>query len=55
MTPLTVQAANCAPPIGCNNYGIGSVTQASGHIGDWVLSTNGSIITYQPDSRFRPF
>ncbi len=55
ITPLTVQAGNCAPPLGCENYGTGSVTQATGHIGDWVLSANGSIITYQPDSRFWPF
>jgi hypothetical protein len=55
MTPLTVQAGNCAPPLGCENYGIGSVTQSTGHIGNWVLSANGGIITYQPDSRFWPF
>ncbi len=60
MTPLTgripadcLQPANL-PPSGCS-YGISSVPQITGHIGDWVLSTNGAVATYQPADRFWPF
>jgi ABC-type transport system involved in multi-copper enzyme maturation permease subunit len=60
MTPLTgripadcLQPANL-PPGGCS-YGISSVPQITGHIGDWVLSTNGTLATYQPAGRFWPF
>jgi ABC-type transport system involved in multi-copper enzyme maturation permease subunit len=60
MTPVTGQiTANCLqsagpPPSGCG-YGISSVPQITGHIGDWVLSTNGNLVTYQPSDRFWPF
>ena len=40
---------NRPQPTGCT--GISSVPQATGHIGDWVLSANG-LITYQPADRF---
>jgi ABC-type transport system involved in multi-copper enzyme maturation permease subunit len=53
MTPLTVQG-NCGPPGGCG-MGIGFVPQATGHIGDLVLSINGNLISYQPADRFWPF
>jgi ABC-type transport system involved in multi-copper enzyme maturation permease subunit len=54
MTPLTVQV-NCPPTNACGT-GIGSVPQATGHIGDWVLgmNRNGGFI-YQPADRFWPF
>jgi hypothetical protein len=52
MTPLTARQ-NCGPT-SCG-YGIGLVPQATGRIGDWVLSQNGSVITYQPAGRFWPF
>jgi ABC-type transport system involved in multi-copper enzyme maturation permease subunit len=51
MTPLTA-TANCTH--GCGE-GIGFVPQATGRIGDLVLSINGSVVTYQPASRFWPF
>jgi ABC-type transport system involved in multi-copper enzyme maturation permease subunit len=53
MTPLTVHA-NCAAPPGCN-YGINSVPEASGHIGDWVLGLAHGAYTYQPADRFWHF
>jgi ABC-type transport system involved in multi-copper enzyme maturation permease subunit len=58
LTPLTTQSAcqanGTAGPIGCS-YGISSVPQITGHIGDWVLSMNNGVITYQPADRFWPF
>ena len=53
MTPLTVQG-NCGPPNGCGQ-GLGFVPQATGRIGDLVLSINGNVVTYQPADRFWPF
>jgi ABC-type transport system involved in multi-copper enzyme maturation permease subunit len=60
MTPVTGRiSANCLPsaglpPSGCG-YGISSVPQITGRIGDWVLSTNRTLVTYQPANRFWPF
>jgi hypothetical protein len=58
LTPLTTQAACLANgstgPLNCS-YGISSVPQITGHIGDWVLSLHGNVITYQPADRFWPF
>jgi ABC-type transport system involved in multi-copper enzyme maturation permease subunit len=56
MTPLTLAqtSLNCGPPHGCG-YGISSVPQITGHIGDWVLGMSHGIITYQPADRFWPF
>jgi len=58
MTPLTV-ADLCGPggPNGPGNcgMGIGFVPQATGRVGDLILSMNGNLITYQPASRFWPF
>ena len=53
MAPLTVQRY-CGPPNGCG-YGLGSVPQATGRIGDLVLSINRNTITYQPADRFWSF
>ncbi len=55
MTPLTMAHTqlNCAPPNQCG-YGISSVPQITGHIGDWVLSAM-PVISYQPADRFWPF
>ena len=43
MTPLTMAGTQvrCGPPNGCG-WGIGSVPQTTGHIGDLVLSANGT-------------
>jgi ABC-type transport system involved in multi-copper enzyme maturation permease subunit len=60
LTPLTRQVtANCLhptgpPPSGCG-YGISSVPQITGRIGDVVLNINRNLVTYQPASRFWPF
>ena len=56
MTPLTMawSRLNCGPPNGCG-YGITSVPQITGRIGDWVLSMHGGHITYQPAGRFWTF
>jgi len=57
MTPATGPvSANCtSPQLGCG-YGISSVPQITGHIGDLVLSMNpGNLVTYQPADRFWPF
>ena len=35
--------------------GIGFVPQATGRIGDLVLSINGNVVTYQPADRFWSF
>jgi len=51
LAPLTT-TVNCTH--GCG-YGVGFVPQATGRIGDLVLSINGNIVTYQPASRFWPF
>jgi hypothetical protein len=51
LAPLTT-TANCAQ--GCGE-GIGFVPQATGRIGDLVLSINGNVVTYQPADRFWPF
>jgi hypothetical protein len=55
MTPLTMAwtHVHCGPPNGCG-WGISSVPQITGHIGDWVLSAN-RLITYQPADRFWSF
>jgi ABC-type transport system involved in multi-copper enzyme maturation permease subunit len=58
MTPLTTAPAqlNCGPPNGCGD-GIGSVPQATGHIGDWILGQPTHLVgfLYQPASRFWTF
>jgi ABC-type transport system involved in multi-copper enzyme maturation permease subunit len=54
MTPLTVQGNCAALQFGCG-YGIGTVPQATGRIGDLVLSVSRNTITYQPADRFWPF
>ncbi|MGC2008413.1 hypothetical protein [Trebonia sp.] len=54
MTPLTMQGNCAALQFGCG-YGIGTVPQPTGHIGDLVLSVSGNTITYQPADRFWPF
>ena len=51
LAPLTT-TANCMR--GCGE-GIGFVPQATGRIGDLVLSINGNVVTYQPADRFWPF
>ncbi len=51
MTPLTA-TVNCTH--GCGT-GIGFVPQATGRIGDLVLSINSNVITYQPADRFWTF
>jgi ABC-type transport system involved in multi-copper enzyme maturation permease subunit len=53
LAPLTAQGT-CGPPHGCGE-GIGFVPQATGRIGDLVLSINGNIVTYQPANRFWTF
>jgi ABC-type transport system involved in multi-copper enzyme maturation permease subunit len=54
MTPLTMAGTRLNCVNGCS-YGISSVPQITGHIGDWVLGTNHGIFTYQPADRFWPF
>jgi ABC-type transport system involved in multi-copper enzyme maturation permease subunit len=57
MTPVTGPvSANCtSPQLGCS-YGISSVPQITGHIGDWVLAMKpGNLVSYQPADRFWPF
>jgi len=57
LAPVTgPMSARCQQPsVGCGS-GISSVPQATGHIGDWVLSMNpGNLVTYQPADRFWPF
>lgn len=51
LTPLTA-ALHCTTACG---EGIGFVPQATGRIGDLVLSINGNVVTYQPADRFWPF
>ena len=51
MTPLTLEHVNCTN--GCG-YGITSVPQITGRIGDWVLAMHHGII-YQPADRFWTF
>ncbi len=51
LAPLTA-TANCTQ--GCGE-GLGFVPQATGRIGDLVLSINGNVVTYQPADRFWPF
>ena len=53
MNPLTV-TQNCGQGGGCGE-GIGFVPQATGRIGDLVLSINGNVVTYQPADRFWTF
>jgi ABC-type transport system involved in multi-copper enzyme maturation permease subunit len=53
MTPLTTQGT-CTPNQPCS-IGISSVPQATGHIGDWVLSMNNNGFVYQPAGRFWSF
>jgi hypothetical protein len=43
---------NCTQVCG---EGIGFVPQATGRIGDLVLSINGNVVTYQPADRFWTF
>jgi hypothetical protein len=54
MAPLT-GPFNC-PQIGCGS-GIGSVPQATGRIGDWILGQpyHSPELLYQPADRFWPF
>ena len=51
LAPLTA-TANCTQRCG---EGIGFVPQATGRVGDLVLSINGNVVTYQPADRFWPF
>ena len=51
LAPLTA-TANCTQ--GCGE-GIRFVPQATGRIGDLVLSINGNVVTYQPADRFWTF
>jgi hypothetical protein len=51
LAPLTT-TVNCTQ--GCGE-GIGFVPQATGRIGDLVLSINGNVVTYQPADRFWTF
>jgi ABC-type transport system involved in multi-copper enzyme maturation permease subunit len=51
LTPLTAKI-NCTN--GCG-MGIGFVPQATGRIGDLVLSINRNVVTYQPADRFWTF
>ncbi|MBV9094975.1 MAG: ABC transporter permease subunit, partial [Streptosporangiaceae bacterium] len=55
MTPLTMAQLHCAPPPPGCGYGISTVPQPTGHIGDWVLGINGRGFIYQPADRFWPF
>jgi hypothetical protein len=52
LAPLTT-TANCTQ--GFCGEGIGFVPQATGRIGDLVLSINGNVVTYQPADRFWTF
>ena len=53
MSPLTAPM-NCSQ--GACSYGISSVPQITGHIGDWVLGFKpGNLVAYQPADRFWPF
>jgi ABC-type transport system involved in multi-copper enzyme maturation permease subunit len=56
MTPLRMARTplHCGPPNGCG-FGISSVPQITGHIGDWVLGIQHGIITYQPAGRLWTF
>jgi len=51
LAPLTT-TVNCTQVCG---EGIGFVPQATGRIGDLVLSINGNVVTYQPADRFWTF
>ena len=51
LAPLTA-TVNCTH--GCGE-GLGFVPQATGRIGDLVLSINGNVVTYQPADRFWTF
>jgi hypothetical protein len=51
LTPLTTPL-HCVTACG---EGIGFVPQATGRIGDLVLSINGNVVTYQPADRFWTF
>ena len=53
LTPLTMTRASCGGPPGCG-MGIGFVPQATGRVGDLVLSINRDVVTYQPADRFWP-
>ncbi|HEY2552445.1 MAG TPA: hypothetical protein VGI64_17900 [Streptosporangiaceae bacterium] len=53
MTPLTMRPVSCPPPNVCG-YGITSVPQLTGRIGDWVLGVQHGV-NYQPADRFWPF
>jgi len=52
LAPLTT-TVNCTQ--GSCGEGIGFVPQATGRIGDLVLSINGNVVTYQPADRFWTF
>ena len=47
LAPLTMTARNCHAPRGCG-YGLGSVPQITGRVGDLVLTAQRGVITYQP-------
>lgn len=56
LTPLTtVCNAQLPNQSGGCGYGLGSVPQATGRIGDLVLSASKGVVTYQPAGRFWPF
>jgi hypothetical protein len=54
MTPLTMQLPRSCQTGPCG-YGIGLVPQLTGRVGDWVLSVQRGVITYQPADRFWAF
>ncbi len=54
LAPLTMTVRNCNAPFGCG-YGLGSVPQITGRVGDLVLTAQRGVITYQPADRFWPF
>ncbi len=56
LAPLTTTCNATLPnQAGGCGYGLGFVPQATGHIGDLVLSANNGVVTYQPADRFWPF
>lgn len=57
MTPVTghIGASCLAQTVSVCGYGISYVPQSTGRIGDWVLSMNGNLVTYQPADRFWTF
>jgi hypothetical protein len=56
LAPLTTTCNATLPnQLGGCGYGLGFVPQATGHIGDLVLSASNGVVTYQPADRFWPF